>query len=84
MLKQSFVLSLLIEASVAFVVSTLPRDAEAAGLAAEEILRQIDSDGANRVLWRLWDRPTEFDQLCDKIESGDPSWLEVARRLKPA
>ncbi len=79
MLKRTVVL-----ATAALLISTVPRHAAAGRLAANEILREIESDGASRVLWRLWNHPRRFDELCERIESGDSSWLEVARRLKPA
>jgi len=82
MLKRALALALLVEAAAVPSVSTERRHAEASGLAAGDILREIASEGPGPVLRRLWDNPTRFDHVCDKIESGDPSWLEVARRLR--
>src|SRR6266566_2048824 len=49
---------------------------------AAELLREIESEGPRPVLVRLWNDEARFKEVCDKIESGDASWLEVARRLK--
>ena len=50
--------------------------------AADELLRQIASEGSQPVLEPLWRNEERFEQVCIKIESGDPPWLEVARRLR--
>jgi len=56
--------------------------ADATPVTADELLRQITSEGSQPVLERLWRNEDRFEQVCHKIESGDPSWLEVARRLR--
>jgi len=51
---------------------------------AEDLLRQIDTEGSRSVLNQLWDNGEAFDHVCDMIELADAKWLEVARRLRPA
>ena len=51
---------------------------------ADALLREIDSRGAKRVLGHLTSNWARFEGVCERIETGDASWLEVARRLKPA
>ena len=73
------VLSLLASAAVA--ETTLP----AASLpSASALLSEIDVSGARVVLRRLWANEPQFEALCTSIESADPNWLEVARRLRSA
>jgi len=84
MFKRPLDLASLVAIAAVLLVSAELRHAEAARLAADDVLREIKSEGPGPVLWRLWDNPTRFDAVCDKIASGDPSWLEVARRLRPS
>jgi hypothetical protein len=50
----------------------------------EVLLSEIEASGPKPVLSRLWADEPQFEALCGRIETGEPSWLEVARRLKPA
>jgi hypothetical protein len=47
-------------------------------LVPNSVLRDIDSLGPRAVLARLW----TDEALFAGIETGDPKWLEVARRLR--
>jgi hypothetical protein len=55
-----------------------------APVTADQLLRQIEAEGARQVLQRLWENEDQFGHVCGRIESADPRWLEVARRLKPS
>lgn len=68
--------SLFASAAVAGTTASLP--------SASVLLSEIDGDGPRVVLRRLWANQPQFEALCSAIESADPNWLEVARRLKPA
>ena len=46
------------------------------------LLQEIDSSGPREVIRRL-EQQNLFDPVCAAIETGSPSWLEVARRLAP-
>lgn len=48
------------------------------------LMAQIKAEGAKVVLKRLWHDNAAFDALCAAIETGDPAWLEIAERLRPA
>ena len=50
---------------------------------AAALLSQIDASGPKVVFHRLWANEGQFEVICNRIETGDPSWLEVARRLRP-
>jgi hypothetical protein len=52
--------------------------AKQVGVGAEAVLRDIDSHGPQAVLARLW----TDEALFAGIETADPKWLEVARRLR--
>jgi hypothetical protein len=51
---------------------------------ATALLSENEASGARAVLDRLWANERQFDSLCTAIESAEPSWLEVARRLRPS
>ena len=51
---------------------------------AAVLLSEIEASGPKAVLGRLWANESQFNAVCDRIEAGDPTWLEVARRLRPA
>src|SRR6266849_3067422 len=68
-------------ASTAVAETTLPT---ASLPSARALLSEIDLSGARVVLRRLWANEPQFEALCTFIESADPNWLEVARRLKSA
>jgi len=50
---------------------------------ASTLLGEIESNGPRTVLKRIWADAPEFDAVCAAIESANPDWLEVARRLRP-
>ncbi len=50
---------------------------------AQALLKRISSDGGHKVLRDLWEHGQEFGRVISGIESGDPSWLEVATALRP-
>jgi hypothetical protein len=60
------------------VIAAEAQPARDAVLIPEVVLREIDSQGPRTVLERL----SENEALFAGIESGDPRWLEVARRLR--
>ena len=70
MFKRPLGLASLVGVAAVLFVSAEPRDVEAARLAADDILREIKSEGPGPVLWRLWNNPTRFDEVCGKIASG--------------
>lgn len=48
------------------------------------LLSAIDAKGPRKALDDVLDEnDIAFDSICHSIESGDPQWLEVARRLRP-
>lgn len=52
---------------------------------AHHLVKEIKRKGAKAVISELmldhtW---TRFEKICDKIETGDKEWLEVARLLAP-
>ena len=49
---------------------------------ADTLLSEIDATGPKAVLDRLLVDDEQFDAICNKIETAEPTWLEVARRLK--
>jgi hypothetical protein len=51
---------------------------------ADALLSDIEANGAALVLHRLSSDDRQFDAMCEAIGTGNPDWLEVARRLKPA
>jgi len=65
-----------------WVVAASP--AQAAVPDPEVLLREIQTSGAKTVLHRLWARQSMFEGMCERIETGDPRWLEVARQLRSA
>lgn len=74
---QAFVLSVLL-ATEASATERHNRDHPASLLSA------IDAKGPRKVLDDvLEENDIAFDSICHSIESGDPQWLEVARRLRP-
>ena len=52
-------------------------------LSAQALLKRISNEGGHKVLWDLWEHERDFGQVISGIESGDPSWLEVAAALRP-
>jgi len=48
---------------------------------ADALLSEIEATGPKAVLDRLWTN-AQFDAVCSEIETADPLWFEVARRLK--
>jgi hypothetical protein len=64
---------------VSLIVWTTPA---VAAISAGALLHEIDTLGPRAVMSRLAVDRAQFDQICAQIESGDPQWLEVARRLK--
>ncbi|MEA5114558.1 MAG: hypothetical protein VB050_11085 [Geobacteraceae bacterium] len=60
-------------------------DASAQEPDAEHLAKEIKSKGAREVIAELMsdDQWTEFEKVCDKIETGNREWLEVARLLAP-
>ena len=57
--------------------------AHAAELEPDMLKAEIKTEGAKKVLNRLWQEEKTFDLLCSKIESGAPEWLEIAQLLRP-
>lgn len=51
--------------------------------AADDILRQVADEGARVVVSRLLVSADTFEKVCERIESGESTWLQVARALKP-
>ncbi len=72
-MKRSFFIPLLLVAGLA----------QAGELEPELLKAEIKTEGAKKVLNRLWQDETPFDLLCSKIESGAPEWLEIAQLLRP-
>ena len=60
--------------------------ARAAGSTAEAraILDDIARGGARRVLDQLYGSEARWRAMLDGVASGQPAWLDVASRLKPA
>lgn len=52
---------------------------------AVRIVKEIELKGAKAVIERLvsGEKWTEFEAVCDKIETGEKAWLGVARLLAP-
>jgi hypothetical protein len=52
---------------------------------AVRIVKEIKLKGAKAVIERLVSNEewTEFETVCDKVETGEKEWLEVARLLAP-
>ena len=51
-------------------------------LTAQNLQSALDSQGAKRVARDLWSKPEQWERVLVNISSGQPDWLEVARRLK--
>ena len=61
------------------VIAAEAQQAQSPPLTAEAVLREIDSQGPRSLLARR----SEKEALFARIEAGDPTWLEIARRLRP-
>ena len=48
----------------------------------DALLAEIETTGPRVVLQRLWADERQFSAVCEAIETAEPDWLEVARRLK--
>jgi hypothetical protein len=51
-----------------------------------QVIAAIDRDGPRQVIDDIWSKDSgeTFEKLIDdRVEAGDPEWLEVARRLRP-
>jgi hypothetical protein len=53
-------------------------------LTADKVLKEIDRRGPAPVVWELFDRIERWYDLLRNVAGGDPAWLEVAARLRPA
>jgi len=53
-------------------------------LTADKVLKEIDRRGPAPVVWELFDRTERWYDLLRNVAGGDPEWLEVAARLRPA
>jgi hypothetical protein len=53
-------------------------------ITADEVLKQIAKRGPYPVLWEIFDRDAQWDQVVREIASGDPKWLKVAARFLTA
>ncbi len=51
---------------------------------AEDILISIQNEGPRTVIRRLGANQKVFDEICERVASGDPNWLSVAKALRPA
>jgi hypothetical protein len=60
------------------VIASEAQQAQHAPFTPEGVLEEIDSQGPRAVLARL----SENEALFARVESGDPTWLEIARRLR--
>ncbi len=70
--------------AVALTLLAVTSGGEAAVPGPHSLLREIEAQGPHLVLGRLWSDRATFEAVCGQIETGDPRWLEVARRLKVA
>jgi hypothetical protein len=71
--------------SVFVFLSVTIDKADAEDPAADPLIKEIKLKGAKAVIARLvsdeeW---TEFETVCDKVETGEKEWLEVAKLLAP-
>ncbi len=83
MSKASTIVRIMILASLITIIMTC--NILAAGIpTGESLLASIRDEGPKPVLARLWADHEVFDQICSRIESGDPLWLKVASALRPA
>jgi len=73
----------LVVASLLACGAVAQADPQASLPSATALLSEIEGNGPRAVLDRLWANQHQFEALCAAIESADPSWLEVARRLRP-
>jgi hypothetical protein len=78
-------LMLCIVLSGLFFLSVVVEKADAEDPDAVRIIEEIKLKGAKSVIERLvsGEKWTEFETVCDKIETGEKEWLEVARFLAP-
>jgi hypothetical protein len=68
-----------------FISSLNTSGASAAPLDAASLSKEIKLKGAKAVMAELTgdDAMTQFEKVCDKIETGTKEWLEVAKLLLP-
>ena len=68
-----FLLSICLFTSISF----------AADLSSSSVAARISVEGGQKVLRDLWQHEEAFAPVLTGIESGDPSWLNIATQLKP-
>ncbi|MBF5043422.1 hypothetical protein FGE12_13575 [Aggregicoccus sp. 17bor-14] len=84
MLRAPSIVALWLLASACAGHPPSPSSAGASGLpSADALLREVDRDGAQQVVTRLWNAPGQWESLCARVQSGAAAWIEVARRLRP-
>lgn len=68
-----------------FFLSVVVEKVNAEDHDAVRLIKEIKLKGAKSVIERLvsGEKWTEFETVCDKIETGEKEWLEVARLLAP-
>ncbi|GEM_PF-6915266 len=78
-------LMLCIVLSSLFFLSIVVEKADAEDPDAVRIIEEIRLKGPKSVIERLvsCEKWTEFEAVCDMIETGEKEWLEVARLLAP-